>query len=328
MQIIVINGRRDDAQTQIAHALERRHAGQLILTENSGLGRIDAALVQRFADGGGLGAAGRPDIDGVGIGVLGGLNESAEIHIGDRIQRRPDDGSPASGEALLEGRHSVMAGAKVRHERVDFLDAVLRRPMPQRVIEHGRRDRGARHVGRFRRDDGGGGVHHHHEFLRLGGNVAHRQRIGRQLEAAENVDLVAHDELLGEPLGDVGRNAAIVLADDLDLLARDGVALLLHVEFEAVIELDACIRELAGVGDDQADLDLRLSRRGGEQGRKRNESCQQWTHLSLPVRPMLEADLTCGTPKAVHRSLSGMMIWRPPGVKEPFQGAADRFTAP
>ena len=54
-------------------------------------------------------------------------------------------------------------------------------------------------------------------------------------------------ELLRQPGGDVGRHAAGVLADDLDLLAGDGIALLLHVELDAVVHLGRKVGELARV---------------------------------------------------------------------------------
>ena len=74
-------------------------------------------------------------------------------------------------------------------------------------------------------------------FLASRRDVADRERVGRQDQPAEDVDLVAHDQLLREALGDVGRDAAGVLADDLDLLAGDGVAVLLHVELDGVVHL-------------------------------------------------------------------------------------------
>jgi hypothetical protein len=48
-------------------------------------------------------------------------------------------------------------------------------------------------------------------------------------------------------------------------LAGDGVAVLLHVGLDAVVELDAGIGELAGQHVDQPDLDraLRIGGRGG-----------------------------------------------------------------
>ena len=73
---------------------------------------------------------------------------------------------------------------------------------------------------------------------------------------------VAHDQLLRQPLGDVGRRAADIAADDLDLLAGNGVAVLLHVGLDAVVELDAGIGELARQHVDQSDLDRALRLRG------------------------------------------------------------------
>ncbi len=51
------------------------------------------------------------------------------------------------------------------------------------------------------------------------GAVAMRRR--RHAEAREDRDLVVDDQLLRQPLGDVG-HAGVVLEDDLDLLAGDG----------------------------------------------------------------------------------------------------------
>ena len=59
--------------------------------------------------------------------------------------------------------------------------------------------------------------------------------------------LVAHHEFLRQPLGDIGRNAAGILADELDLLAGDGVAMLLHIELDAVVHLGGGVGELAGI---------------------------------------------------------------------------------
>ena len=109
--------------------------------------------------------------------------------------------------------------------------------VPSVSVDLRHRGRGARHVGRLGGDDRGRGIHHHHELLRLGRDVARRQRVRRQHEAREDVDIVAHDQLLREALGDVRRDAAGVLADEFDLAARDGVAVLLHVELDGVVHL-------------------------------------------------------------------------------------------
>ena len=85
-------------------------------------------------------------------------------------------------------------------------------------------------------------------FLASVGNAGRAERFRRQREAGEDVDLVAHDQFLRQALGDVRVRAAGVLADDLDLLAGDGVAVLLHVELDAVVDLRGGVGELAGIG--------------------------------------------------------------------------------
>ena len=104
-----------------------------------------------------------------------------------------------------------------------------------------------------------------HELLGFVGDAGGAERFGRQREAGEDVDLVAHDQFLRQALGDVRIRAAGVLADDLDLLAGDGVAVLLHVELDAVVDLRAGVGELAGIGSDDADLDGVLGVGGGRQ---------------------------------------------------------------
>ncbi len=84
---------------------------------------------------------------------------------------------------------------------------------------------------------------------------------GREREAGKDVGLVAHDEFLRQPLCDIRVRAAGVLADDFDLLAGDSVAVLLHIELDAVIDLRGRVGELAGIGADDADLDRFLERR-------------------------------------------------------------------
>ena len=74
--------------------------------------------------------------------------------------------------------------------------------------------------------------------------------------------MVAHDEFLREPLGDIRGDAADILADELDLLAGDRVAMLFHVELDGVVHLRGGVGELAGIRIDDPDLDgvLRIGR--------------------------------------------------------------------
>ena len=92
-------------------------------------------------------------------------------------------------------------------------------------------------------------------FLACADTSAAASAFGVRSKPAMMSTLVAHDHLLRQALGDVRRDAAGVLADEFDLLAGDGVAVLLHVELDAVVDLGAGIGELSRIGHDHADLD-------------------------------------------------------------------------
>ena len=91
-------------------------------------------------------------------------------------------------------------------------------------------------------------------LLRLRRHIRRCQCVRRQCEAGQDVRIVTHHQFLRQPLGHLGGDAADVLADHLDLLAGDRVAVLLHVELDAVVELHPGIRELSGKRHDHADL--------------------------------------------------------------------------
>ena len=81
-------------------------------------------------------------------------------------------------------------------------------------------------VGIMRRRRG----HHDHRHLRFGCDRRGGERERRQAETREHAHLLLHDELLRDALGRLGREAGVVLDDQLDLAAGDGVAVLRHVE--------------------------------------------------------------------------------------------------
>lgn len=164
------------------------------------------------------------DEDRFRIDILGALDESGKVRIGDRHA----DGADHLAAGLLErGRErafAVMAGTVVGCERVGlFRIALLHRPAPERRADLRQRERRAHGIVRFRRDDRGRRIHDDHELLGLLRNVGSGERVRRQNEARQDVDAVAHDQFLGEALGDVRGDAAGILADDFDLLAGDGV---------------------------------------------------------------------------------------------------------
>src|SRR5206468_8416483 len=63
-----------------------------------------------------------------------------------------------------------------------------------------------------------------------------------------------------------------VLANDLDLLAGHGIAVLLEVELDGVVHLRRRVGELAGVRHDEPDLDRRLSERRRDTEQHRGQS--------------------------------------------------------
>src|SRR6266446_8697363 len=109
MVVVVMEG-GDDAEAGFTHVFQRVFRGQFALSENFGLLGIDAALGERFADGRRLRAARGPNVDGVGVGVLGTLDEGGEVLVRHRITRRADDLTARILESLVERGFAVMPG--------------------------------------------------------------------------------------------------------------------------------------------------------------------------------------------------------------------------
>jgi hypothetical protein len=80
-----------DADRDVAHALERAFVGQHVLAQDPRLLRVDAALGERLADGRRLRAAGNPDVDRVGVGLLGALDEGEKSGFATGKRTEADD---------------------------------------------------------------------------------------------------------------------------------------------------------------------------------------------------------------------------------------------
>src|SRR5260370_16907529 len=99
---------------------------------------------------------------------------------------------------------------------------------------------------------------------------------------ADDGDLVVDDELLRQPLGVVG-NAAIVLDDEVDFLAGNAGAVLVHVHLDAGLDLLADRGESAGQRHHDPALPV-LSQT--PRGRPR-ASPYPTTHITKPYAPSL-----------------------------------------
>src|SRR5467141_1217766 len=291
VELVVVVPGGDHVERRLAHALQRRLGGCFARAEDRGLLLVDAALGERLAERRGLRAAGNEHVDRLRSEVLGALHERREVRVGDREAHRADDAAAGFLEGALELRLVVVPRAVVGDHGVGLLDALPHRPGAEGLHDLREGDRGAHHVGRPGDDDRGRRVHHHHELLRLRRHVRGGERVRRQQESGEEVDLVAHHQLLRVALGDVGQGAADVAADDLDFLAGERVAVLLDIGARAVLHLDAGVGELARQDVDHADPDglLRVPRK-----RDANQAgdCQKSEHVPLLERRILTPDLS------------------------------------
>ncbi|CCE10035.1 hypothetical protein BRAS3843_370020 [Bradyrhizobium sp. STM 3843] len=243
----------DGAEHGVAHVLEQVVVGDIARPDHPDAALVEAALGILLHEVAAL--AGRHEHeDRVRLGVLHALQERREVRIGERHLDLFDDLAAAGGEVLLERRQGVIARRVVGGQRCDLLDAVLRRPVADdgRGLRQG--EAGAHDVGRLLGDDRGAGRHHHFRDLALGRQRRRSERGRRDAEACDHIDLVVDDQFLRQPLGVVGQRG-VVLEDDLDLLAGDGVAVLLHVELDGIVDLLAGRRLAAGHRHDQPDLE-------------------------------------------------------------------------
>jgi hypothetical protein len=120
----------------------------------------------------------------------------------------------------------------------------------------------------------------------------------------EQIDVFPNDKLLREPRGDIRRDPTDAGSGPF---SSHGVAVLLHEQLDGIIHLCGCIRELAGIGQHQSDLDRILCG-----GRRRHEctECNRGT-------------LLCAFLLRVLLALLHELIFRCPNQRLPV--AANRF---
>ena len=253
-------GGGDDADRLVAEALQQRvvHGGpageqrDLGLEAEVGVGAHELHRV-------GAGEAVEHAVDVADLGDEG--------RVVGRHQRRPqllDDLAAGVLEHALERRHLLVAEGEVVGDGGDALELqLLGRVVAHHVaaLPRGRRGPDDERVGLALRHVLGGG-----EADQRRGVVAHVVGDGEQLEGGEraedDVDLVALDHLLRLGLG-AGRVAAGVGDQQLHLAAGQRVVLLLQERGDALLHLDAALRQRPGLDREQADLERRALRMHG-----------------------------------------------------------------
>ncbi len=256
VRLRIVGGRIDAGGHHTQHGVA--HSGEVVVVDEiAGADQLDAGLVEAALGellGEGAGLPRRHEHEQrVGAEVAGTLQEWREIGI---LQRHLDglEHLPAGlGEGIREHGGRLGAGRPVRLDDGDLLAAVLGRPFGDDAGLLAEREARAHHVRIVRVDHARGARHHHHVGgLRLGRERAHRHG-ARGQRRADHRDLLIDDQFLRQPLG-VIRNAGIVAHDQLDLAARDGGAVLLHVEPGGGLDLLADRTRAAGQRQHQADF--------------------------------------------------------------------------
>src|SRR6185437_12883900 len=252
-------------------------------------GRLHAGLHIKLRKRFGLVGAGKEQENRLRLGIGDALHVSGEVEL---LQRHADlarDLAPGLGEGLLEGIARRMTRDVVGDDNVAILDAVRRRPLAQFGLERLERRGDAHEIGRGVGDRHGGSVHHHGRRFRLGDQRRDRKGGRAEIDAGDEIDLVAGNQLLCELFGALGIGARLIALQNLDLLARDMVAMLAHIGLDAVADLLAEIPEHARELRDDADLDRVL----GAGWRRRRKPRRSDSQKNCP-QPMI-TPLHCDT---------------------------------
>src|SRR5579864_2987739 len=138
-----------------------------------------------------------------------------------------------------------MARHIVRDDDITLPNAVLGRPFAKLCFKRLKRGGEAHKIGRGIGDAESRSVHDNGGFLRLG-DKRRNPKCGRtEIDAGEEIDLLADDQLLSELLCALGIRTALVAPDDFDFLASDTVAMLADISLDPIANLLAKISELA-----------------------------------------------------------------------------------
>ena len=267
--------RVDDAERDVAHVVELVVVGDVAGRDQLDARLVEAALAELLHERRALPRRQEHE-HRVGLQVGDLLQERREVGAAQRRADLAGDLAAVQLELALEELLGIEPGAVVGDERDDLLDLVLRRPFGDRDRDLRQREAGPHDVRRLLGDDRGRRRGHDHRRLALRRDRRGRERERRQAEAGEHVDLLVDDELLRDPPRRVG-DAGVVLDDDLDLAAGDGVAVLRDVELDRGLDLLAGRRRLAGHRQDEADLErrgrLRLRAGAAERRRRGRRRC-------------------------------------------------------
>ena len=191
------------------------------------------------------------------------MDVRGEVFRTDGDARFAEHFSARRGERLLERCAGVEPGTVVLEDRVRRLGAAFVGPLRERLRDLPRREGEARGI-RLRLEDV--------RCRRVDDEVRHlgprrylrdRDRVRRIRGADQEIDVLLHDQLLGEASRGFRRDARVVAFDQHDLAAGDRVAVLFHVGGKRRVgHLTEDDVVTAGVRKHDADLDrpLRLLR--------------------------------------------------------------------
>jgi hypothetical protein len=267
--------RGDRSEHGVAHAVEKVVVGHVTRADQLDPGLVEPTFDELLDEHPAL-SGWNEDEDRIRAGVARALQKWGKVG---RHQRHPqfaDHLASRLAKALFEGHLGIVTRTIVRHHGDDLPDAVLGGPISDdhRRLCHG--EARPRDVGRALGDDRGAGRHDDLRNLALRAQRRDRKCAWRDAVSGGEAHLVVDDQLLRDALGIVG-HGSIVFDDELDLLAGDHGAVLLHVEARRGGDLLSGRGLLTGHRQDQPDFHDILCGGAGHReagGGKRHQGCE------------------------------------------------------